>query len=68
RYEAAWRRLFATRILAAEAIARIALGPGGAALMEAVVRNFPPALTLGAQLSGKTKPVPGLTDARLAGG
>ncbi|TIO73582.1 MAG: FAD-dependent monooxygenase [Mesorhizobium sp.] len=68
RYQAAWRRLFATRILAAEAIARIALGPGGAALMEAVVRNFPPALTLGARLSGKTKPVPGLADARLARG
>ncbi|AZO31124.1 NAD(P)/FAD-dependent oxidoreductase [Mesorhizobium sp. M1B.F.Ca.ET.045.04.1.1] len=65
RYEAAWRGLFSTRVLAAEAIARIALGPGGAALMEVVVRNFPQALTLGARLSGKTKPVPGLADARL---
>ncbi|RVC46108.1 monooxygenase, partial [Mesorhizobium sp. M4A.F.Ca.ET.090.04.2.1] len=64
RYEAAWRGLFSTRILAAEAIARIALGPGGAALMEAVVRNFPLALTLGARLSGKTKPVPGLVEGR----
>ncbi|RUT95417.1 hypothetical protein EOD23_32620, partial [Mesorhizobium sp. USDA-HM6] len=63
----AWRGLFSTRVLSAEAIARIALGPGGAALMEAVVRNFPQALTLGAQLSGKTKPIPGLADARLAG-
>ncbi len=66
RYEAAWRGLFSTRILAAEAIARMALGPGGAALMEAVVRNFPRALTLGARLSGKTRSVPGLADARLA--
>ncbi|RWG79833.1 FAD-dependent oxidoreductase [Mesorhizobium sp.] len=66
RYGAAWRGLFSTRVLAAEAIARIALGPSGAALMEMVVRNFPPALTLGARLSGKTKPVPGLADARLA--
>ncbi|TIW12338.1 MAG: hypothetical protein E5V66_09030 [Mesorhizobium sp.] len=56
--------MFSTRILAAEAIARIALGPGGAALMEAVVRNFPLALTLGARLSGKTKPVPGLVEGR----
>ena len=66
RYEAAWRGLFSTRVLAAEAIARMALGPGSAALMEAVVRNFPQALTLGARISGKTKPVPGLADARLA--
>lgn len=66
RYEAAWRGLFSTRVLAAEAVARIALGPGGAALMEAVGRNFPRALTLGARLSGKTRPVPGLADARLA--
>ncbi|MDX8491682.1 NAD(P)/FAD-dependent oxidoreductase [Mesorhizobium sp. VK22B] len=68
RYEAAWRGLFSTRVLAAEAIARIALGPGGAALMEAVVCNFPQALTLGARLSGKTKPIPGLADGRVARG
>ncbi|PBC11276.1 NAD(P)/FAD-dependent oxidoreductase [Mesorhizobium sp. WSM3859] len=68
RYEAAWRELFSTRIHAADAIARLAVGTGGAALMEAVVRNFPRALTLGARLSGKTKPVPGLTEARPAGG
>ncbi|CDX19935.1 FAD-dependent pyridine nucleotide-disulfide oxidoreductase [Mesorhizobium sp. ORS 3324] len=68
RYEAAWRGLFSTRVLAAEAIARMALGPGGAALMQAVARNFPQALTLGARLSGKTKPVPGLADRRLARG
>ncbi|WP_217577876.1 NAD(P)/FAD-dependent oxidoreductase [Mesorhizobium sp. GbtcB19] len=66
RYETAWRDLFSTRVMAAEAIARIALGPGGAAVMRAVVRNFPRTLTLGARLSGKTKPVPGLADARSA--
>ncbi|MDG4884216.1 monooxygenase, partial [Mesorhizobium sp. WSM4884] len=66
RYEAAWRGLFSTRVLAAEAIARLALGPGGAALMEAVVRNFPRTLTLGARLSGKTKTVPGLAVSGLA--
>ncbi|MDX8528489.1 FAD-dependent oxidoreductase [Mesorhizobium sp. MSK_1335] len=59
RYETAWRGLFSTRVLAAEAIARIALGHGGAAMMGAVVRNFPQALTLGARLSGKTRAVPG---------
>ncbi|SFO68470.1 Dehydrogenase (flavoprotein) [Mesorhizobium sp. NFR06] len=64
RYEAAWRGLFSTRVLAAEAIARMALGRGGAALTEAVVRYFPQTLTLGARISGKTKPVPGLADAR----
>ncbi|WFP75071.1 FAD-dependent oxidoreductase [Mesorhizobium sp. WSM4906] len=66
RYEADWRGLFSTRVLAAEAIARMALGPGGAALMEAVVRNFPRTLTLGARLSGKTKTVPGLAVSGLA--
>ncbi|MCV3210895.1 NAD(P)/FAD-dependent oxidoreductase [Mesorhizobium sp. YC-39] len=58
-YAAAWKGLFSTRVYAAAAIARIALRPGSAALMEATVRNFPKALTLGAQLSGKIKPVPG---------
>ncbi|MER9071846.1 NAD(P)/FAD-dependent oxidoreductase [Mesorhizobium sp. M0904] len=59
RYEAAWKRLFSTRVYAAAAIAGIALRPGSATAMAAIVRNFPQALTLGAQLSGKTKPVPG---------
>ncbi|TGQ31260.1 NAD(P)/FAD-dependent oxidoreductase [Mesorhizobium sp. M00.F.Ca.ET.216.01.1.1] len=59
RYEAAWRHLFSTRVHAAAVIAKIALRPGSAALMRATVRNFPQVLTLGAQLSGKTKPVPG---------
>ncbi|MER8763692.1 MULTISPECIES: FAD-dependent monooxygenase [unclassified Mesorhizobium] len=59
RYEAAWKRLFSTRVYAAAAVAGIALRPGSATLMAAIVRNFPQTLTLGAQLSGKTKPVPG---------
>ncbi|RWP03749.1 MAG: NAD(P)/FAD-dependent oxidoreductase [Mesorhizobium sp.] len=59
RYEAAWKRLFSTRVYAAAALAGIALRPSSATLMAAIVRNFPQALTLGAQLSGKTKPVPG---------
>ncbi|WP_192180509.1 NAD(P)/FAD-dependent oxidoreductase [Mesorhizobium amorphae] len=61
RYQATWRGLFSTRIYAAAAIARIVLGPAaGPVLMGAAVRNFPQVLTLGAHLSGKTRPVPGL--------
>jgi menaquinone-9 beta-reductase len=59
RYERAWRRQFSARLHAAALIARIALGPGGATAMRAVIKNFPVALTLGARLSGKTQPVPG---------
>ncbi len=61
RYQAAWRGLFSTRVYAAATVAQIVLRPGSAALMRAAVRTFPQALTLGAQLSGKTKPVPGFT-------
>ncbi|MFC3322997.1 NAD(P)/FAD-dependent oxidoreductase [Mesorhizobium cantuariense] len=61
RYQAAWRGLFSTRVYAAAAIARMALGPGGPAFMAVAVRNFPQALTFGAHMSGKTRPVPGLT-------
>jgi hypothetical protein len=68
RYEAAWRGLFSSRVLAAGAIARMALGLGGGALIETVVRNFPQALTLGARLTGKTKPVPGLAGRHLTQG
>ncbi|RWP24648.1 NAD(P)/FAD-dependent oxidoreductase [Mesorhizobium sp.] len=59
RYEAAWKRLFSTRVYAAAALAGIAVNPSSASLMAAIIRNLPQALTLGAQLSGKTKPVPG---------
>ncbi|UCI06506.1 NAD(P)/FAD-dependent oxidoreductase [Mesorhizobium sp. B1-1-8] len=59
RYKAAWTGLFSTRVHVAAAIARLALGPGGATLMETALRNVPRALTLGAQLSGKTRLVPG---------
>ncbi len=58
RYERAWKALFSTRVYAAAAIARIALDPGGAALMGATIRTCPPALTLGAKLSGKTTLLP----------
>ncbi|WP_136625407.1 NAD(P)/FAD-dependent oxidoreductase [Mesorhizobium norvegicum] len=61
RYQAAWRKLFSTRVYAAAAIARMAIGPGGAALMGAAVRIFPQTLTLGAHISGKTRPITGLT-------
>jgi flavin-dependent dehydrogenase len=61
RYDAAWKALFSTRVHAAAAVARIALNPGGAALMEAAIRTCPPALTLGAKLSGKTTALPGLS-------
>ncbi|MER9328481.1 FAD-dependent oxidoreductase [Mesorhizobium sp. M0488] len=60
RYQAAWRGLFLTRVYAAAALARMALGPGGGALVGAAVRNFPQALTLGAHISGKTRTIPGL--------
>jgi flavin-dependent dehydrogenase len=58
RYERAWRALFAMRVHAAAAIARIALNSGGAALMGATIRTCPQALTLGAKLSGKTTLLP----------
>ena len=61
RYQAAWRKLFSTRVYAAAAIARMAIGPGGAVLMGAAVRIFPQTLTLGAHISGKTRPITGLT-------
>ncbi|MGX9146336.1 NAD(P)/FAD-dependent oxidoreductase [Mesorhizobium sp. 128a] len=61
RYQAAWRGLFSTRVYAAAVLAGLALGPAGPALMGAAVRNFPQALTLGAQMSGKTRPIPDLT-------
>jgi flavin-dependent dehydrogenase len=59
RYEREWRRQFSTRLRAAALIARIALRPGSSTVMRAVIKNFPAALTLGARLSGKTRPVPG---------
>ena len=60
RYSAAWRKLFATRIRAAEAFALIAVRPLSSRVMRQVVRRFPTVLSLGARLGGKTKPVPGL--------
>jgi flavin-dependent dehydrogenase len=60
RYAVAWRKLFATRIHAASIFARIAVQPGSARAMRAVINWLPQTLTLGAALSGKTRPVPGL--------
>lgn len=60
RYSAAWKKLFATRIYAAEAFALIAMRPLSSRIMRLVIRLFPEVLTLGARLSGKTKDVPGL--------
>ena len=60
RYAAAWRKLFATRIHAASVFAHIAVQPGSARAMRAVINWLPQTLTLGAALSGKTKSVPGL--------
>jgi flavin-dependent dehydrogenase len=60
RYAAAWRRLFATRIHAASVFAHIAVQPRSARAMRAVIKVMPQTLTLGAALSGKTKPFPGL--------
>jgi flavin-dependent dehydrogenase len=59
-YGRAWRRHFALRLHAATTFAAIALSPAGRAGMRAVIRLVPPVLTLGAALSGKTRPVPSL--------
>ena len=60
RYAKAWKKLFSTRVRAAEAFALIAIRPLSSQIMRGVVRLCPGVLTLGAKLSGKTKPVPGL--------
>ena len=60
RYSTAWKKLFSTRVRAAEAFALIAIRPLSSQIMRGVVRLCPGVLTLGAKLSGKTKPVPGL--------
>ena len=57
RFAEAWRAQFATRIHAAGVFAALASRPGGARLMGAAVQAIPAMLTLGARLSGKTKPV-----------
>jgi flavin-dependent dehydrogenase len=54
-YAADWTSAFATRIRAAAAFAHLTMRPGTTALLLPVLRRFPELLTLGAQLSGKTK-------------
>ena len=60
RYAALWRRQFLLRIMAAGLFARIAALPRSATFIEPLVGAFPRILTFGAELSGKTKALPGL--------
>jgi flavin-dependent dehydrogenase len=53
-YAAAWRQAFALRIRAAALFARLAMSPRAAALVP-LIGTFPRVLSLGAQLSGKTR-------------
>jgi flavin-dependent dehydrogenase len=57
RYQAAWRRQFATRIRVASVLSRLAIAPPSAALMAWVVERLPGSLSLGARLSGKVMPL-----------
>ena len=59
-YSAAWHSQFGLRIRIASALAGLASRPLTADLMQRFVRAFPASLFLGARLSGKTLPVPGL--------
>jgi flavin-dependent dehydrogenase len=60
RYASAWHSQFALRILTASILADLASRPLTAKLMRGFVRAFPASLFLGAQLSGKVAPVPGV--------
>ena len=60
-YSGLWRQQFLVRINAAGAFARILALPRSAAIIGPLVATFPAILTLGAELSGKTKSLPGLT-------
>ncbi len=53
-YAAAWRQAFALRIRAAALFAHFAMSPRAAALVP-LIGTFPRVLSLGAQLSGKTR-------------
>lgn len=55
RYSHRWRRQFSTRIRLSSVLAGLAISPRTASVMRAVVGAFPPALSLGAALSGKTR-------------
>jgi flavin-dependent dehydrogenase len=55
RYSVRWRRQFHLRIRAASLFARIAAFPRSTSVIGPLVTAFPKILTLGAELSGKTK-------------
>lgn len=67
RYSRTWRRQFGLRIVAGSAVAAMASRPLSAALMRQFVGAFPGALFLGARLSGKVAPVPGISSPVRAG-
>ena len=56
-YSADWKRNFATRVRAASLIAHLAMRPDKTRPLLPIIKRFPGILTLGAQLSGKTKEV-----------
>jgi flavin-dependent dehydrogenase len=56
-YTAAWNRFFAARVRAAALFAHVALRPQIGRRLLPVIERFPQLLTLGAQLSGKTRQV-----------
>jgi flavin-dependent dehydrogenase len=70
-YATAWRRQFAGRLRAAAVFACLAMQPRLAGTFSSAVERAPGLLTLGALLSGKTKPIGyvalGATDGRVAG-
>ncbi len=53
-YARAWRRCFAPRLQVSRLLARWAATPAAVALALSLLRHFPPLLTWGARLSGKT--------------
>jgi flavin-dependent dehydrogenase len=57
-YETAWRSQFGLRIHVASALAAIAMRAPSAQLASVLVKAAPSLLTLGASLSGKTRPLP----------
>jgi len=61
-YERSWRKNFATRIHAAAFFAQLAMRPGTAKRAVALLQRAPPILTLGAQWSGKAKPLRSLSN------
>jgi len=57
KYSVVWRTQFATRIYASSAFAQILVRPTNANFAHAVIKAAPAILTIGARLSGKTKPL-----------